>query len=149
MATTMNAKRIVLGGLAAGLLMDVLDGVTNGVVFGAKWDAAYTALGLPTANPAIPAFWVTFDLFAGVLIAWLYAAMRPRFGPGAKTAIYAALVEWVLMHLTLYSHLADHVFPATVLLGTSACALVSAIGGGLLAGKLYAEPSDTASAPSR
>jgi hypothetical protein len=31
----------------------------------------------------------------GVLIVWLYAAMRPRFGAGFKTAAYAALVVWV------------------------------------------------------
>jgi hypothetical protein len=60
----MNAKRIVLGGLAAGLVMDVLDGITNGVIFGPSWAAAYTALGLPASNPLIPVFWLSFDLVA-------------------------------------------------------------------------------------
>jgi len=29
-----------------------------------------------------------------MLITWLYAAMRPRFGPGPKTAILAGFVVW-------------------------------------------------------
>jgi hypothetical protein len=73
--------------------------------------------------------------------------MRPRFGAGARTAVYAALVEWLILHLTMYSHLADHVFPATVL-GTSACELVSAILAGLLAGRLYQEEAPAALARS-
>ena len=31
----------------------------------------------------------------GLLLVWLYAAIRPRFGPGPRTATYAALVVWV------------------------------------------------------
>jgi hypothetical protein len=135
----MNAKRIVLGGVAAGLVMCILDGVTNGLIFGPSWEAAYTALGLPAQNPLIPVFWLSFDVVAGILIAWLYAAMRPRFGARQRTAVYAALVEWLILHMTMYSHLVDHVFPASVVLGTSACELVSAILGGLLAGRLYQE----------
>lgn len=30
----------------------------------------------------------------GVATVWLYAAIRPRFGPGPKTAIIAGLVIW-------------------------------------------------------
>ncbi|HVW25051.1 MAG TPA: hypothetical protein VHC69_06745 [Polyangiaceae bacterium] len=140
----MNVKRIMLGGLAAGLVLDLLDGITNGVIFGSAWDAAYAALGLPARNPAIPAFWLSFDLGAGILIAWLYAAMRPRFGARQRTAVYAALVEWLVVHMTLYSHLADHVFPASLLLGTSACELLSAILAGLVAGRLYREEEPAA-----
>jgi hypothetical protein len=142
-----NAKRILLAGLAAGLVLDALDATTNAVVFGASWARAYKALALPEENAGIPVFWMTFDLLAGVLLAWLYAAMRPRFGPGPRTAIYAALVEWTLIHFTLYSHLVDGVFPARVLLGTSVCELVSALVAGLVAGKLYSEPSRVETVP--
>jgi peptidoglycan/LPS O-acetylase OafA/YrhL len=31
----------------------------------------------------------------GMLLVWLYAAMRPRFGPGPKTAVLAAFVVWL------------------------------------------------------
>ena len=144
----LNGKRILLAGLAAGVAMDVMDVITNAVIFGSRWSEAYKALGLPGQNPAIPAFWLTFDLFAGVIVAWLYAAMRPRFGAGPRTAIYAAFVQWLLVHLTLYSHLADGVFPAQVLIGTSMGELVSSVVGGLIAVYLYQENVETVSAKS-
>jgi hypothetical protein len=134
-----NTKRILFAGLVAGVVMAVIDGFANAVVFGAAWREAYRALELPAENPAVPAYWVSFDLVCGVIIAWLYAAVRPRFGAGARTAIYVGLVQWVLVHLTLFSHLADGVFPAKPLLGAGAFELVAAIAGGLVAGRLYHE----------
>ena len=35
----------------------------------------------------------------GVATVWLYAAIRPRFGPGPKTAICAGLVVWALSYV--------------------------------------------------
>ena len=32
----------------------------------------------------------------GILAVWLYAAIRPRFGPGARTAVCAGLTVWAL-----------------------------------------------------
>jgi hypothetical protein len=134
-----NTKRIFLAGLAAGFVLVVLDSITNALLFGASWEAAYKNLGLESENARIPIFWTTFDVLAGFLIAWLYASMRPRFGAGPRTAVYAALVEWSVLHLTMYSHVVDGVFPAPLLLGTSACELVSAVSAGFLAGRLYVE----------
>jgi hypothetical protein len=30
----------------------------------------------------------------GITAVWIYAAIRPRFGAGPKTAVYAALATW-------------------------------------------------------
>jgi hypothetical protein len=38
---------------------------------------------------------VIMSFVLGILLVWLYAAIRPRFGPGPKTAMYAALVIWI------------------------------------------------------
>ncbi len=135
----MNARRIVLGGLAAGLLMVVLDSVTNAVILKSAWDAAYARLHLSPSDGAVAAFWTTFDLVSGILIAFLYAAMRPRFGPGPKTAVIAALVQWLVLHMTFASHVVDGVFSAGTLAEAGILELVSAVAGGLLAGKLYQE----------
>lgn len=135
----MNAKRIVLGGLAAGLVMNALDFVNNGLLFGAAWEVAYRHLGLSATNPGIPAFWIAFDFVLGILLGFLYAAMRPRFGAGPRTGALAGGFAWLLIHLTLASHLFDGVFPVRVLLGTAALELISEIAGGLIVGKLYSE----------
>jgi hypothetical protein len=34
-------------------------------------------------------------LITGVVAVWTYAAIRPRFGSGVKTAIYAGGLTWV------------------------------------------------------
>jgi hypothetical protein len=135
----MNGKRILLGGLAGGVLMVLIDGFFNAVVFARDFADAYQALGLPRENPAIPAYWISFDLVMGLTIAWLYAALRPRFGAGPKTALYAGLLEWFMVHATLFSHLADRVFPARPLLGAGAGELIAAVLGALVAGALYRE----------
>jgi hypothetical protein len=75
-----NGKRIVFGGLAAGLVMAVLDAVTNAVLFKRDWADAYAALHLTPSDGALGGFWTTVDLVCGMLIAFLYAAMRPRLG---------------------------------------------------------------------
>ena len=65
--------------------------------------------------------------------------MRPRFGPGPKTAVIAALVQWLVLHMTFASHVVDGVFPAGTLLEAGILELASAVAGGLVAGKLYRE----------
>ena len=41
-------------------------------------------------------FWVVFGIVAGIVTMGLYAAIRPRFGPGLATAIYAGATLWFL-----------------------------------------------------
>ncbi len=44
--------------------------------------------------------WLVLITFAlGLLAAWTYAAIRPRFGPGPKTAICAGLAVWAMSYL--------------------------------------------------
>jgi hypothetical protein len=47
----------------------------------------------PRFNPLLVA--APLNLVAGVWIMWLYAAIRPRYGPGPKTAARAGLAGWV------------------------------------------------------
>jgi len=39
---------------------------------------------------------VIIGFIFGIVGAWLYAAIRPRFGPGPKTAMVAGAVVWFL-----------------------------------------------------
>ncbi|MGH8622636.1 MAG: hypothetical protein ACRET3_10895, partial [Burkholderiales bacterium] len=60
---------------------------------------AMQALGKPPmADSAIPLF-VALDFVYGIVLVWTYAAIRPRFGPGPKTAVYAGLLVWVVAGL--------------------------------------------------
>ena len=91
-----NTGRVILGGLVAGLVINIGESILNIPIIGAESDAALQALGLePIGGRAIAVF-VAMGFLLGLLTVWLYAAMRPRFGPGPKTAVIAGLVVWVL-----------------------------------------------------
>ena len=92
---------VLKGGLAAGLIMTVSQFILNVPVAGAQMDQEIAARNLPpVAGNQIAAF-VMMTLLLGFATVWLYAAIRPRFGPGPKTAIVAGLVVWALSYLHL------------------------------------------------
>ncbi len=94
-----NVGGVIKGGLAAGLIMNISQTILNVPVAGAQLEAELAARNLPAVGgPAIAVFVVeTFVL--GLITVWLYAAMRPRLGPGPKTAIVAGVVVWALTYL--------------------------------------------------
>jgi hypothetical protein len=98
-----NTGRVILGGLVAGLVMNASEAFLHAGVLGAdgaKLLEEWKRLGLEMdVNPSL-VFWligITFVL--GILAVWLYAAIRPRFGPGPKTALCAGLAVWAMSYL--------------------------------------------------
>jgi hypothetical protein len=94
-----NASRVVAGGLVAGLVSNVLGFLLFGMLLGTRMEAETVAAapnlaGRGMSSTAI-ATHVASAFVIGLLLVWLYAAMRPRFGPGPKTATLAALVVWI------------------------------------------------------
>jgi hypothetical protein len=46
-----------------------------------------------------PNRWIWFNLLGlvgSIVVIWIYAGIRPRFGAGAKTAVLAGLTAWVV-----------------------------------------------------
>jgi uncharacterized membrane protein len=95
----MNYGRVVLGGLLAGLILNIGEFVLNTKVLGPQMMAFFTAHGFkdPGSNFIIVAVVMTFLL--GIVAVWLYALIRPRLGPGVKTAIVAAFMLWFGIYL--------------------------------------------------
>lgn len=95
----MNAKRVLLGGVVAGVVMNIIDFISNTYIVGERMKAAADAfkpgLGevMTTQSPWI---YIVFDIVLGILLVWTYAAVRPRFGAGAGTAVIVAALFWVL-----------------------------------------------------
>ena len=117
-----NIGRLILGGIVAGIVADILDYLVDNLWLGQKWAVEMSLLGHDTFSTKM---WIEFDLLgiaAGLVAIWIYAGIRPRFGPGVKTAIYAGVAVWILgtllpntgsmyvaalftKHLTLYTTL--------------------------------------------
>ena len=94
-----NTSKVVVGGLVAGVVMNVVGFVVQGLLLGKRMEAEMLAVapslagrGMDTGSMVSR---VGTQFVIGLLLVWLYAAMRPRFGPGMKTAAYAAAVIWL------------------------------------------------------
>src|SRR5438876_12146203 len=61
--------------------------------------AAMQALGKPPIPDSMIWVFVVWDFVMGIGLVWLYAAIRPRFGPGAKTAVIAGVAVWFFVGL--------------------------------------------------
>jgi len=87
---TINWKRVVLGGMLAGVVLIALSTASTALLVGQQ------ALRAAVQGTAAPLFFVFVFLFLGILMTWWYAAIRPRFGAGPKTAAIAGLAVWLI-----------------------------------------------------
>jgi len=95
-----NTKKVLVGGLVAGVIINIIDFVANTFILGARMKAESDAFkpGMSDAMMAGNAVisYVIMDLVLGFALIWTYAAFRPRFGAGARTATYVAVLFWLL-----------------------------------------------------
>jgi hypothetical protein len=89
-----NLGRVVLGGLLAGLVLNVGEFLLNDLVLGAQMKDFMTKHNFaePSSSFIIVAVGLTFVM--GIVIVLGYACIRPRLGAGVKTAIIAGLFAW-------------------------------------------------------
>lgn len=101
----MNTGKVLIGGIVAGVVMNAIDIVTNMFIVGDRMKAETDAFkpGLSDQMMAGNAMvtYIIMDFVLGIALVWTYAAIRPRFGPGIKTATYAALLFWILAGIFL------------------------------------------------
>lgn len=95
----MNWGRVLLGGLLAGVVLNVLDMVVFGMWLGRDFQAAMAAAGNHTPMNTMMPWFVVTDFLYGVSLVWLYAAIRPRYGAGVRTAIIAGFAMWLFIGL--------------------------------------------------
>ena len=93
-----NPKGVIVGGLVAGLVLNVIDYLVWGVWLAPDFAAALQGARKPPADSLIP-LWVLLDFVYGIALLQMYAAIRPRFGPGPATAVKAGLFMWLLVGL--------------------------------------------------
>lgn len=92
-----NWMRVLLGGLLAGLVFNVLEGILGALYLGREYGAALEALGHPMSQSAgTMVHYLALGFLFGIAIVAIYAFIRPRFGPGPRTAVYAGLIAWFM-----------------------------------------------------
>jgi hypothetical protein len=134
-----NGARVILGGLAAGVVINVFEFLLNGVILQKDMEAAVGALNrqLGAAELAMFTCWA---FLIGVFAVWLYAAIRPRYGAGPKTAVVAGIAVWCLGYLlAAVTPFALKLFPPNVMAIGLVVGLIEVIAGTLLGAKIYRE----------
>ena len=94
-----NISRWILGGIVAGVVGDAIESLFEAVWLGPQWNWAMRALGKPDLTTHQIVEFNMVGLVIGFAAVWIYAGIRPRFGAGWKTAVYAGLAAWVLSSL--------------------------------------------------
>jgi hypothetical protein len=141
-----NLARVVLGGLLAGLVINIGEFVFNGVLFAADLEAAMAQLNLPPVGPRAIAVFVISGFVLGMLMVWLYAAIRTRFGPGAGTALCAGSTVWFLAYLyPSIGYAALGIFPTRLLAIGVVWGLVELLLASVAGARVYQEPTTASS----
>lgn len=139
----MNNSKVVVPGLAAGVVANIIGFVGFGLLLGPRFAAEAAAVapaleGQGTTGGAI-AVNVIATFVVGILLVWLYAAIRPRFGPGMKTAFYAAAVVWICGFLFHLDMLNLGMMSSATYAMASIVALVQVVASAGVGGMLYKE----------
>ena len=141
-----NMNRVILGGVVAGIVGNVLGYLADGVMFAPQWAAGMKALGRPEFNVNQLIGFNIIGLAYGILAVWLYAAIRPRYGAGPKTAAYAGVAVWVIgILLPNVSFMGvTGFFPSNLTALTTSAGIIESVAAALAGAALYQEAADTA-----
>jgi hypothetical protein len=138
-----NTNKVLLGGIAAGVVLNAIDFVVNTYILGARMKAATDAfkpgLSEQMMTGSAIASYVIMDFALGVVLVWTYAAIRPRFGPGLRTATYAAVLFWILGAIFNIGYLHMGMMSTGLWLAFALIELVSFFLAAWVGAKLYTE----------
>ena len=137
-----NVGRVIIGGLVAGVVANALDFVTFTYLMKAEMDDMTQRLNLSVEVMNGSAAMTTFivgDFIWGLLLVFTYAAMRPRFGPGPKTAVISGVTLWAAVCIMFAGMAAMGVYTQQAFIKSSALTLVSTLITSWVGGTIYQE----------
>jgi hypothetical protein len=139
---SINTGRVVVGGLVGGVVANACDMLWSMTVMKDDMTAMAQRFGTDPAtmqsmSGAAP--WIVVDFVIGLLTVFTYAAMRPRFGPGPKTALIAGVTLYLAVSAVLYGFTSMGMMPMGAFGLGSATALVSTVLGSLAGAAVYKE----------
>lgn len=105
-----NWTRVLVCGLLAGVIWIVLASIVTALL--ARDFVALPNNRLAHPTPGFSVLNIALDLLEGISLVWLYAVLRPLYGPGPKTAIIAAFAWWFIVTLEDVTWCTFGIFPA-------------------------------------
>lgn len=136
-ANKINWARVLGCGVLAGVLWIIFGTIVTSVLARDFIALPHNRLGAPT--PGFVVLNIVADLLTGVSMLWLYAAIRPRYGAGAKTAAVAAFALWFMVGLEDAIWCSFGLFPARTIIPLIFGTLPALIIAALVGAKFYKE----------
>ena len=110
-----NMKMVILGGLIAGVVINIGEFILNGVILMEDWENWSKSMGQPAMDPDKMVWYVILGFVMGIAMVWLHAAIRPRFGADIKTAVIAGIFGWIAIWVIGFgSSLIEGLYPTNV-----------------------------------
>ncbi len=135
-----NYGRVVIGGLVAGVVINISEFILNEQILKTDWETAMKALNRPVMSGSAIPIMVVLCMLLGISVTWVYAAIRPRFSAGPKTAICAGLMVWTLAYaFPSLSGMVMDMFPARLFVISMVWGLFEAPIAALAGALLYKE----------
>ena len=134
-----NVKSVLGSGLVAGLIINA-SAIAMVPMVGNQMDEALAARNLPPMGGGAMAFFGMVSLMLGFALVWLYAAVRPRLGPGPRTAAIVSLIVWFLAYfLANVSNVVYGFMPVHLTVVGTVWGLVELVVAGEVGARLYTE----------
>ena len=136
-ADRVNWARAVVGGLVAGLIINAFEYGGHRLILDDAWTAAFRTLG---KTPTGWSMFIPGNFVVGILMVWLYARLRPRYGGGPGTALRSGLAIWAIFWvIPMMAIMPMDLFPNSLLATVIALGFVDASLAVLLGAWIYRE----------
>jgi xanthosine utilization system XapX-like protein len=138
--SAINTGRMIGGGLLAGLIINIVEMIMNMFVIADDWTVVYERMGMTEPAGAAIGEYIVLAFVLGLLISWVYAAIRPRFGAGPGTAVKAGIAVWVgACFFPTVGWMIMGGVPTNLAIITLVYTFVEVVAGALAAGAVYQE----------
>lgn len=132
-------RRVLLGGLLAGLIVNFSEFIVSGILLRDDWEQAMLALNRPLLSSMreIVALQI-WGLLTGLSTVALYAHLIDRYGSGWSTACIAGFAVWVVGYFSgTMTGAAMDILPLKLAVDTTLAGLIEIIGASIAGAALY------------
>ena len=145
----MNTSKVVVGGLVAGVVLNVIDWFVYTRLLVNQMTAAMEAYkpgssAMMMSGNAITIYVIT-DFVFGLLLVYTYAAVRPRLGPGPRTAATVAGLFWLFATFINAQQLVMGMMDKNLFWEVSLIQLITLVLGTWFGAMVYTEEGEPAS----
>jgi len=135
-----NFARVLIGGIVAGVVANAGDFLIEQVILVEDGTQNAQRLNLdPVQVQASATTWIVGDFVYGILLVFAYAAMRPRFGPGPRTAVISAVTLYLPITVVLLGFMSMGMFVQDAFMRSAGLHLVVALAASLAGAAVYKE----------